>query len=85
MQWIAPSEKDTANGALEKRLWDAAGQTVPAPHFAETVFNSARPEGLLGLIFLRFTAPRAKLKKASASARELEATRASNVTEILEA
>ena len=26
MIWIAPSEKDTDNAALEKRLWDAAGQ-----------------------------------------------------------
>ena len=26
MQWIAPSEKDVANHALEKRLWDAADQ-----------------------------------------------------------
>ncbi len=26
MQWIAPSEKDTDNAALEKRLWDAADQ-----------------------------------------------------------
>jgi hypothetical protein len=24
MIWIAPSEKDTANGSLEKKLWDAA-------------------------------------------------------------
>ena len=24
MQWIAPSEKDSDNAALEKRLWDAA-------------------------------------------------------------
>ena len=24
MQWIAPSEKDTATETLEKRLWDAA-------------------------------------------------------------
>ena len=24
MQWIAPSEKDTATESLEKRLWDAA-------------------------------------------------------------
>jgi len=23
MQWTAPSKKDSANGALEKRLWDA--------------------------------------------------------------
>ena len=26
MHWIAPSEKDTANATLEKRLWDAADQ-----------------------------------------------------------
>ena len=26
MLWIAPSEKDTDNAALEKRLWDAADQ-----------------------------------------------------------
>jgi len=26
MQWIAPSEKDNDNAALEKRLWDAADQ-----------------------------------------------------------
>jgi type I restriction enzyme M protein len=26
MQWISPSEKDTATMTLEKRLWDAADQ-----------------------------------------------------------
>lgn len=26
MQWIAPSEKDSASTALEKQLWDAADQ-----------------------------------------------------------
>ena len=26
MQWIAPTEKDTAATSLEKRLWDAADQ-----------------------------------------------------------
>ncbi len=26
MIWIAPSEKDTANGTLEKNLWAAADQ-----------------------------------------------------------
>lgn len=26
MHWIAPSEKDTANATLEKRLWDTADQ-----------------------------------------------------------
>ena len=29
MIWIAPSEKDTDNAALEKRLWDAADQFRP--------------------------------------------------------
>ncbi len=24
MQWVAASEKDTANGTLQKRLWEAA-------------------------------------------------------------
>ena len=27
MIWIAPSEKDTANAELEKRLWDASAST----------------------------------------------------------
>jgi len=26
MHWIEPSEKDTANGTLEERLWDSADQ-----------------------------------------------------------
>jgi hypothetical protein len=26
MRWIAPTEKDNANHALEKRLWEAADQ-----------------------------------------------------------
>ena len=26
MHWIAASEKDSANGTLEERLWDAADQ-----------------------------------------------------------
>ena len=26
MHWIAPATRDTANDALEKRLWDAADQ-----------------------------------------------------------
>ena len=26
VKWIAPSEKDAASSALEKRLWDAADQ-----------------------------------------------------------
>ncbi len=26
MRWVAPTEKDTANETLEKRMWDAADQ-----------------------------------------------------------
>ena len=26
MRWVAPTEKDEANHALEKRVWDAADQ-----------------------------------------------------------
>jgi hypothetical protein len=45
MHWVVPSEKDTAAGTLEKRLWDTADQ----------------------------------------QARDLEATIAKNVAEVLEA
>ncbi len=70
MIWIASSEKDTVTVALEERLGDAAEEAVPAPQIAETDFNGTRPEGLLGLIFLRFAeirsaAQRAKLKAVS--------------------
>ncbi len=65
MHWIAPSEKDTDNAALEKRLGDAAEQAVPAPHSAETGFNGGRPQGLLGLIFLRFAEVRFVARRAA--------------------
>jgi len=29
MRWVAPTEKDEANHALEKRLWAAADQLAP--------------------------------------------------------
>jgi type I restriction enzyme M protein len=50
MQWIAPSEKDAANHALEKRLWEAADQLR-----ANSGLNAQQYSGpVLGLIFLRF-------------------------------
>jgi type I restriction enzyme M protein len=65
MIWIAPSEKDTATAALEKRFWSAAEQAVPAPpHFAEMDFNSASLEGILGLTFLRFAEVRFAVQRA---------------------
>ena len=38
MHWIAPSEKDTANGTLEKHLWDTADQ-----YFLDEFAGSASP------------------------------------------
>jgi type I restriction enzyme M protein len=77
MQWIAPAEKDTNNAALEKRLWDAADQ-FRANSGKDKWARRQQPKHysapVLGLIFLRFAevrfaAQRAKLEKASASAR----------------
>lgn len=60
MQWIAPSEKDAANHALEKRLWEAADQLR-----ANSGLNAQQYSGpVLGLIFLRFAEVRfAKRRK----------------------
>ena len=44
--------------------WLTAEQAVPAPHFAEAEYNSARTEGLLGLSFLS-RAERDRLPKAA--------------------
>ena len=49
MLWIAPSEKDTENAALENRRSDAAGQfrTCPRPiflRFAEVHFAAQRAQ-----------------------------------------
>lgn len=70
MLWIAPSEKDTANEALEKRLWDAADQFRANSGLKPQEYSVP----VLGLIFLRFAdvrfaAQRAKLEKASISSR----------------
>jgi type I restriction enzyme M protein len=70
MLWIAPPEKDTDNAALEKRLWDAADQFRANSGLKSQEYSAP----VLGLIFLRFAevrfdAQRAKLEKASASAR----------------
>ena len=70
MKWIAPSEKDSGNNVLEKRLWEAADQLR-----ANSGLNSAQYSGpVLGLIFLRFAEVRfakrrAELDKAGATAR----------------
>ncbi len=70
MKWIAPPEKDAATDALEKRLWDAADQLRANSGLKASQYSAP----VLGLIFLRFAevrfaAQRAKLGKATASAR----------------
>lgn len=70
MKWIAPSEKDSANNLLEKRLWEAADQLR-----ANSGLNSAQYSApVLGLIFLRFAEARfakrrGELEKAGVTAR----------------
>jgi type I restriction enzyme M protein len=70
MHWVAPSEKDTANAVLEKRLWDAADQFRANSGLKSQEYSAP----VLGLIFLRFAevrfaVQRAKLEKSGASAR----------------
>jgi type I restriction enzyme M protein len=70
MQWIAPSEKDTATDTLEKRLWDAADQFRANSGLSAAQYS----QPVLGLIFLRFAEvryakQRALLEKAGASSR----------------
>ena len=70
MQWIAPSEKDTASTSLEKRLWDAADQFRANSGLKAQEYSGP----ILGLIFLRFAEVRfaiqhTKLEGASASSR----------------
>lgn len=70
MQWIAPSEKDSATTTLEKRLWDAADQLRANSGLKPQEYSGP----ILGLIFLRFAevrfaALRAKLEAAGSSTR----------------
>ncbi len=70
MHWIAPSERDTNNGALEKRLWDSADQFRANSGLKAQEYSGP----ILGIIFLRFAevrfaAQRAKLEKSSSSSR----------------
>ena len=68
MIWIAPSEKNADNAALEKRLWDAADQLRANSELKSQEYSAP----VLGLIFLRFaevrfTAQRAALEKAASN------------------
>src|SRR5882724_11950474 len=70
MRWVAPTEKDTANQTLEKRLWAAADQFRANSGLKAGQYSTP----VLGLIFLRFAEARfakrrAELEKAGASPR----------------
>ncbi|MGB7946415.1 MAG: class I SAM-dependent DNA methyltransferase, partial [Candidatus Binatia bacterium] len=60
MQWIAPSEKDTANQTLEKRLWEAADQLRANSGLTSAQYSTP----VLGLIFLRFAEARFAKRRA---------------------
>ena len=64
MHWIAPSEKDTANAALEKRLWDAADQFRANSGLKSQEYSAP----VLGLIFLRFAEVRFALQRGKLDA-----------------
>ena len=70
MRWIAPSEKDLARDALEKRLWNAADQFRANSGLTAAQYSAQ----VLGLIFLlfaetRFAQRRAQLESAGPSSR----------------
>lgn len=70
MHWIALSETDTDNAALEKSLWDAADQFRANSGLKAQEYSGP----ILGLIFLRFAevrfaAQRGKLESVATSAR----------------
>jgi type I restriction enzyme M protein len=70
MQWVAPSEKDSATDTLEKRLWDAADQFRANSGLSAAQYS----QPVLGLIFLRFaevrfSKQRAALEKIASSSR----------------
>jgi len=70
MRWVAPTEKDTANETLEKRLWAAADQFRANSGLKAGQYSTP----VLGLIFLRFAEARfaqrrKQLERAGTSAR----------------
>ena len=81
MNWIAPSEKDTATNALEKRLWDAADQFRANSGLKAQEYSAP----VLGLIFLRFAevrfAARRMALEGAASSSPKSSRRGSRVDE----
>src|SRR2546422_4579595 len=75
MIWVAPSERDTANETLEKRLWAAADQLR-----ANSGLTSAQySQPVLGLIFLRFAEVRFNKKRAALERQAAGSRRGSRV------
>lgn len=70
MLWNAPTEKNLANGALERKPWDVGNQLWAGARLKQSDYY----EPILGIIFLRFavmhlSARRAVLEKTEASSR----------------
>ena len=61
MRWVAPTEKDTANPTLEKRLWESADQFRANSKLKAAQYSTP----VLGLIFLRFAEARIAQRRAS--------------------
>lgn len=75
MRWIATSQKDVNNAALEKRLWDAADDFRANSGLKTQEYSGP----ILGLIFLRFAEARfgakyLQLDKEGSSSRKLDRT-----------
>ncbi len=75
MQWIAPSEKDTAAAALEKSLWDAADQLRANSGLKAQEYSGP----ILGLIFLRFAEVRFAARRSTLEAASVSSRRGSRV------
>jgi type I restriction enzyme M protein len=75
VQWIAPSEKDTANDALEKRLWEAADQLRANSGLTAQQYSGP----VLGLIFLRFAEVRFSKQRTALEKKEKGTRRGSRV------
>ena len=61
MRWVAPTEKNTANEVLEKRLWAAANQFRANSGLKAGQYSAP----VLGLIFLRFAEARFAQRRAA--------------------
>ena len=61
MRWVAPTEKNTANEVLEKRLWAAADQFRANSGLKAGQYSAP----VLGLIFLRFAEARFAQQRAA--------------------